>query len=298
MSNICFFTDLITPNYLEFSFYYKFRKGPFAFNGKYIHSNYLYWILKNNNYFNTKLVTSLDEVSEDDVLFFHYDYKDKIPEKTKFLKVQIVSDRPLVKNADYYCVNDPSKVKNDFLLYEPLPVGLMQKNINFPPVKFHSNCAEFYVLNEFKSLKNLDKLKKHKIDLSFEHNRHVSLIGFDVFFFLRNINSYNDIDKKGAKKHLVTEASFKNASRLFQSWHMGTPAIFSSHTSMNHEKKSDLDFLEANSYDEFLECCIKLKTNKNLFFSMIENCKNRRNEVTNNLIAHQLYSIFNKIKAV
>jgi hypothetical protein len=298
MSNICFFTDLLTPNYLDKPFYYQFRKGPFPFNGKYIHSNYLYWILKNNNFSNIKLVSSIDEINKEDVLFFHYDYKNKIPEKTDFIKVQIVSDRPKINYADFFCVNDPYKINKDFLLYEPLPLGLRKKTVNFPPEKFHSNCAEFYVLNEFKDLKKINKLLNYNIKVSFEHNRHVSLMDFDVFFFLRNVSFYNDINNKGSKKHIVTESSYKNACRLFQSWYMETPAIFSTHSAMNYEKKSNYDFLEANTFEEFIECCIKLKNNKDLFYSMVDNCKKRKNEITNNIIANQITNIFYKVKGL
>jgi hypothetical protein len=298
MSNIVFYTDKITPNYLESPYYYRFRKGMFAFNGKYIHSNYLYWILKNHGIDNVKLVTSVGEVSENDVLFFHYDFKDNIPKKTDFVKVQIVSDRPLLEWSDFFCVNDPSKLANNILLFEPLPIDLKLKNIQFPPKRFHSNCAEFYVLDEFKDKKNIKRLLDNNIKVSFEHDRHVSLIDFDVFFFLRNTNHLNDLNNRGEKKHLSSTNSYKNACRLFQSWHMGVPGIFSDHSSMNFEKKSNLDFLSANTFEEFLQACITLKTDKDLFYNILDNCNVRKKEISNHIITRQIVEAFNNIKAL
>lgn len=295
MSNIVFFTDKITPNYLEAPFFYKYRKGIFSFNGKYIHSNYLYWILKNNNIDNVKLVDNISEIKPEDILFFHYDFKDVIPNKTDYVKVQIVSDRPKVGWADYYCINDPSRIKDEFLLFEPLPVGMEEKTPSFPPSKFHTNCAEFYLPEEFKDKKELEKLKRQGIYITFEHDKHVTPENFDVFFFIRSTRNLDDRDKRGLKKHIIDQDSYKNACRLFQSFHMHTPAIFSYHTSMEYERKSEFDFLEANDFYEFLSAANFLRIDKKYYNLMIENCKIRKQEFSNSLIVSQILDIKNKI---
>jgi len=207
MSNIVFYTDKITPNYLESPFFYKYRKGIFSFNGKYIHSNYLYWILKNNNIKNVILTEDIKKVAPEDVLFFHYDFKDEIPHKTEFKKVQIVSDRPKLDWADFYCINDPSRLNGEYLLYEPIPLGLEEKFPQFPPKTFHTNCAEFYLPDEFKDIKEIDKLKRQGIHLTFEHDKHVTTDNFDVFFFIRSYRNLDQTYKNGNKKLLTDETS-------------------------------------------------------------------------------------------
>ena len=69
VSNICFITDNLLPNYLEKPVYYRFRDGPLAFTGKYIHTAYNYWILKNAGVNNIKLITNTDDIGDDDILF-------------------------------------------------------------------------------------------------------------------------------------------------------------------------------------------------------------------------------------
>jgi hypothetical protein len=297
MSNLCFFTDKKTANYSQAPFLYKYRKGPLAFNGKYIHSNYIYWILYNNNIKNIKLVTHSNEVEDNDILFFHYDYRDSIDQKRNFTKIQIVSDRPKLNWADYFCISDPSQITDkDFILYEPIPLGINVISSSFPPTNFHTNTAEFYLLDEFKNQKLLNDLKKEDINITFEFNKHVTTDPIDVFFFIRNKNFINLTDKAGNNKHTAEQGYLKHPCRLFQSWIMETPGIFSNHTSMNFYRKTDYDFLEANTFEEFYEKCIFLKKNKDFFMTMIANCRTRKTEVTNNCIVEQIQKIERAIK--
>lgn len=290
VSNICFITDNLLPNYLEKPVYYRFRTGPLAFTGKYIHTVYNYWILKNAGVKNVKLITSIDEVNDNDVLFFHYEYKDAVDFNKPYPKLQILSDKYRVHGADAYCVYDPSYMEaNDVLLYDPLPVGLERKKTNDVPKIFHCNTSLHWLPNFLKDTDFIEQLKKEDIHITFEHKRHYTNQNFDVFFFIRDISCLEEKDEDGAPHHKIRH--YKNAARLFQSWHMGVPGIFSNHPSMTYLKKSEYDYLEANNKEEFVDKCRLLKNNNEYYKQMIQNCDKRRNEFNNSLIIDQINSI-------
>ena len=87
--------------------------------------------------------------------------------------------------------------------------------------------------------------------------------------------------------------SHKTPNRLYQSWYCNVPGIFSSNTSMDWIRKSELDFLEANSLDELDECVNRLINDKGLYNSMIQNCYKRQDENTYEEIVHQWQLVFN-----
>lgn len=281
-----FYTDRNTPNYLEAPKYYKFRLLPNVFCGKYIHSNYLYWILKNNNIDNIQILQKNGCVSKEDVVFFHYDFQDDVG-KLDCIKVQIVSDRPRVNFADYYCVNYKQN-DNEFLLDEPIPHGLSEKYPNFPPVHFHANLASHHI---DKSLRDIVG-KYSDINITLETNAHVSDCNFDVFFFIRN---YEYINKEEKLINKIVPGNLKHASRLLQSWIMQVPAILTPELAMKHYVKSELDFLAADDMDEFVQHAHKLKHDKELFYAMIDNAKQRKKEISHDIIVNQFKHIMQSI---
>ena len=294
MSNIYFLTDKLLPNYLDKSAHYKFRHGPLAFPGRYIHTAYNYWILKNAGIKNIKLTTNISDIGPDDILFFHYDDKQIIDFTKPFKKIQILSDKYRIIQADGHCAYDPSNMSlSDFLLSEPLPVGTVCKQANFPPKIFHTNTADHWIPKFLKNEAFLQKMAKENILITFENKRHLSIENFDVFFFIRDISCLDEKDEDGLPKHKICH--YKNASRLYQSWHMEVPAIFSHHTSMSYVRKSEYDYLEANNQDEFIEKCLLLKNNQDFFNKMIENCQLRKKEFDNSIIVAQFKSIVEKL---
>ena len=76
---------------------------------------------------------------------------------------------------------------------------------------------------------------------------------------------------------------------------MEVPGIFSRHSSMQYFKTTDYDFLEANTFDEFFEKGMFLRNNKDFYTHMIENCRKRKNEVTNKCIVEQIEAIERRV---
>lgn len=70
----------------------------------------------------------------------------------------------------------------------------------------------------------------------------------------------------------------KPASKLYNAWHAGIPAILGYETAFRAERRSDLDYLEATSLTEVISSLKRLKNDKQLFRAMIENGKVRAQE--------------------
>jgi hypothetical protein len=289
MGTICFITDTITPNYLQNSAYYKFRNPPLAFDGQRVHSNYLFWILYNNGIRNIKLLTDEKEILDNDIVFYHYNQKEKLNFNRPYKKIQILSDKPRDQRADAYCINSNcyKESEADFIISEPLPLGLTELTPTWPPVTFHCNCLKQWV-PEFI---NNELENKINAKITLETNRQVSIINFDVFFFLRNFQATDKKDNNGSFTHLPILQ--KHANRLIQSWYLGVPGIFSYNPAMADLKKSELDYLEANNEKEFIDCCLKLKRDKSLFYAMIANGKKRRSDFTTELLIKQFNTVIN-----
>ena len=288
MGNLCFLTDnLDMPNYLDSPSYYKFREFPLAFTGKQTHSNYLFWILYNNNISNIRLIDNEKCLNDGDIVFFHYDVRDKLNFNRPYKKIQILSDKPRVKGVDAYCVNSKCYIEEniDFILNEPLPLGLTKVTPSWPPNIFHCNCCKHWIPDCF----NENLYKKINFNITFENNRLVSICKYDVFFFLRNLNVLSKKDEDGQNTHLPPIR--KHANRLIQSWIMGVPGIFSYNPAIQELRETDYDYLEANDEYEFIECSNRLIRDKDLFYKIILNGEKRKTNFSNSIIINQIKHI-------
>lgn len=63
----------------------------------------------------------------------------------------------------------------------------------------------------------------------------------------------------------------KPATKLYNSWHAGVPAIFGRETSVQNERKSELDYMEVTSVDEALAALKRLRDDLDWRKAMIEN---------------------------
>jgi glycosyltransferase involved in cell wall biosynthesis len=72
----------------------------------------------------------------------------------------------------------------------------------------------------------------------------------------------------------------KPANKLINCWRTGVPAIVTPESSMLAERKSDLDFLLANSLDEAISAVSKLKNSPDLYAKMASNGLERAKDFT------------------
>lgn len=71
---------------------------------------------------------------------------------------------------------------------------------------------------------------------------------------------------------------WKPATKLYQAWHAGVPAILGPESAFQAERKSDLDYIEVTSVTELIEALKRLKDKPALRQAMIENGWERAKE--------------------
>lgn len=87
---------------------------------------------------------------------------------------------------------------------------------------------------------------------------------------------YSDVDLVLAHRHEApTMLEQKPPSKLINAWHAGVPAILGFEPAFEQLRKSDLDYLRADSADELIASIRKLKQDFNLYKAMIENGQRR-----------------------
>ena len=77
----------------------------------------------------------------------------------------------------------------------------------------------------------------------------------------------------------------KPASKLYNAWHAGVPAILGAESSFQSERRSNLDYLEVKSADQIIDALILLKDDKDLRQKIIENGKKRSQNIQQHQVA-------------
>lgn len=80
---------------------------------------------------------------------------------------------------------------------------------------------------------------------------------------------------RGFDRHRRTN---KPASKLFNAWHAGVPAVLGCESAYQHERRSALDYLEVRSFDEIVAALQKLHNDPELRRAMRENGLDRARE--------------------
>jgi hypothetical protein len=77
---------------------------------------------------------------------------------------------------------------------------------------------------------------------------------------------------------------YKPASKLINAWKAGVPAILTPESAFVGLRKSDLDFLSIHSIEDAIDAVVKLKTNPELYASIINNGLTRAQEASDEKI--------------
>lgn len=100
-------------------------------------------------------------------------------------------------------------------------------------------------------------------------------------------HDYHDIDalvavrKCGAKSY---EFNHKPATKLYNAWHTGIPAVLGSESAYQAERISEWDYIEANTPEAVLDALIRLRADSRLREQMVQNGKIRSEKCTNESI--------------
>lgn len=92
-------------------------------------------------------------------------------------------------------------------------------------------------------------------------------------------NDYSNVDAVVAVRSFDSQDyTVKPALKLYNAWHAGVPAILGQESAFQVERKSNLDYLEATSVSEAIAFVKRLRDDKQLYHSMVENGRNRAEE--------------------
>jgi hypothetical protein len=86
-------------------------------------------------------------------------------------------------------------------------------------------------------------------------------------------HDYSNIDVVLAVRSMGSESKWygKPASKLYNAWHSGVPAILGYESAFRAERKNELDYLEATSLAEVIQALSLLKKDQQLRYQMVEN---------------------------
>ena len=94
-------------------------------------------------------------------------------------------------------------------------------------------------------------------------------------------HDYSEVDAVVAIRRFNDQCDYpwKPATKLYNAWLAGVPAILSPESAFREEKRSELDYIEVNIVDELIYALKCLRDNPNLRQKMIENGIKRAEEI-------------------
>lgn len=129
--------------------------------------------------------------------------------------------------------------------------------------------------------------------------RELNALGLEWITNLRSNQwtDYSDIDAVVAVRQFnpSTDYSWKPATKLYNAWRAGVPALLGAESAYQAERKSELDYIEVRSVDELLTALKRLKKNPDLRQSIVENHRQRAQEVTPENIVKRWQSLIQDV---
>ena len=99
---------------------------------------------------------------------------------------------------------------------------------------------------------------------------------------------YSDLDVLVAARSFSAGAGMfdnKPATKLYNAWHAGVPALLGKESAYRFEKRSDLDYMEVTSPEEVTSSLKRLRVDMGLRGDMTANGRERAREMNNETIA-------------
>ncbi|MEM9949222.1 MAG: hypothetical protein AAF810_24575 [Cyanobacteria bacterium P01_D01_bin.36] len=102
-------------------------------------------------------------------------------------------------------------------------------------------------------------------------------------------HNYDDIDVVVAARDFTNQSGYpwKPASKLFNSWRAGVPAVLGAESAFQSIRKNELDFLEIRSYEDAKQSLLRLRDEPGLYGNMRENSFERASEVSIDRVVKQ-----------
>jgi hypothetical protein len=106
---------------------------------------------------------------------------------------------------------------------------------------------------------------------------------------------FSDVDVILAVRSFQGDDNFawKPATKLYNAWHAGVPAILGRESAYQAERKSHLDYIECQTVEQVLDALKKLQDDSTFRQSMIDNGKERAKETATDILVHKWIDFFN-----
>lgn len=245
---IYFYNNRFVPNYLV-------EKEPYrTLIGRLVVS-YYYWILKNSNVDNIRLVNRVEDIEDhsSNWVFFHYSGYRTISRLKYVRRAQFVNDRPIIPQCDAYFVVLPEEHNSKTrFLHHPLPVDIQSCRPKFPP-KIFTCISNKGTVDPSVILAAAALEKKYSITIRFQYRDWFNKGDEDVYFFVR-------VKEEGI--------DHKSMNRLLIATCMGVPAILSDEVSFKGAPYS-LNYACANNCQEFIDSVEILLNDERRFRELI-----------------------------
>ena len=150
-----------------------------------------------------------------------------------------------------------------------------QRNQRFENIAYFGN--EIELAEEFKTEAWSNVLKSKGFNW-------VTATTLDKWSDYSNVDAVVAIRKCHARSH---EFNFKPASKLYNSWHAGIPAILGVESAYLAERRSELDYKEANSPEEVINALECLRDDPEVRKEMVRNGKIRAEETKPAVLAEK-----------
>ena len=217
-------------------------------------------------------------------------FKERVISNKKLFVVDISADLQLYQQANLHIVQNMQQERFYsecfYMRHWPQP-ALIKRNLNrgdkFENVVFFGNRKN--LIPELKAPEwrnelirlNLNWLEK---DQRFDH------LDINSYSEKSNWSNYSDVDAVVAIRGFTSKNQYsfdhKPASKLFNAWIAGVPAILGKESAYVYERKSEFDYLEVNSIEECIVCLKLLKNDIGLRRKMLANGFERAKEVSAN----------------
>ena len=246
-----------------------------------------FWTLQ--TYLNLKengfLCQLVDTIPDEGIIISHRDYlNESLKPKQKQLFVCLRADTNRHPFAQLHVVQNsyqaiPRKLltlwESHYISHWAQPSLIPRdssRGDTFENITFAGNSIN--LVAEFKSEKWYQQLEKMglKFNQQLTHKDWNNYKNTDLILAIRNFGK-ND------------EFCGKPASKLYNAWLAGVPAILGYESAFRYERKNKLDYIEATTYEEVITALKLLKEDKDLRKAMVENGFQRAKEVSREEIA-------------
>lgn len=213
------------------------------------------------------------------IVLAHKDFLEDIPRPSQYtFLICLKSDRTPHGYAQVHIVQNPEdrvdKVQEQFVdsffiphWVQPLLIPRnKERGERFENIGYVGSDIELAAEFKEKSWKDVLKSMGFNWVMATTSDRWSDYGDLDALVAIRKCNSKSE------------ELNFKPATKLYNSWHTGIPAILGVESAYRAERKSELDYIEANSPEEVIRALKRLRDDRELREKMVGNGRVRSEE--------------------